>query len=79
MFAGSFLLSSVMNFFLAMYLLDGANDKESYNLGVSKVMGIGYLVIGIPLMIIMVACLFYLMKTISRLTGLTREEFMVPR
>ena len=79
LFASSFLLSSVMNFFLAMHLLDGANDKESYNIGVSKVMGIGYLVIGIPLMVIMIGCLFYLIRTISRLTGLTREEFMMPR
>ena len=79
MFASSFLLSSVLNFILAMYLLKDANDKESYNLAVGKVMGYGYLVIGIPLMMIMIACLLYLMKTISRITGLTREEFMMPK
>ncbi len=79
MFAGSFLLSSVLNFFLAMFLLDGAKDKESYNLAVGKVMGYGYLVIGIPLMAIMIGCFIYLMKRISSLTGLTKEEYMVPR
>ena len=79
MFASSFLLSSVLNFILAMYLLKDANDKESYNLAVGKVMGYGYLVIGIPLMMIMIACLLYLMKPISRITGLTREEFMMPK
>tara|TARA_B100002019_G_scaffold179651_1_gene155153 strand:- start:360 stop:1091 length:732 start_codon:yes stop_codon:yes gene_type:complete len=79
MFASSFLLSSLLNFILAMYLLKDANDKESYNLAVGKVMGYGYLVIGIPLMIIMVGCLIYLMKTISRITGLTKEEFMMPK
>ena len=79
MFASSFLLSSLLNFILAMYLLKDANDKESYNLAVGKVMGYGYLVIGIPLMIIMVGCLIYLMKTISRITGLTKEEFMIPK
>ena len=79
MFASSFLLSSFLNFILAMYLLKDANDKESYNLAVGKVMGYGYLVIGIPLMIIMVGCLIYLMKTISRITGLTKEEFMMPK
>ena len=79
MFASSFLLSSILNFILAMYLLKDANDKESYNLAVGKVMGYGYLVIGIPLMIIMVGCLIYLMKTISRITGLTKEEFMMPK
>ena len=79
MFASSFLLSSLLNFILAMYLLKDANDKESYNLAVGKVMGYGYLVIGIPLMIIMVGCLIYLMRTISRITGLTKEEFMMPK
>ena len=79
MFASSFLLSSLLNFILAMYLLKDANDKESYNLAVGKVMGYGYLVIGIPLMIIMVGCLIYLMKTISRITGFTKEEFMMPK
>lgn len=79
MFASSFLLSSLLNFILAMYLLKDANNKESYNLAVGKVMGYGYLVIGIPLMIIMVGCLIYLMKTISRITGLTKEEFMMPK
>ncbi|MFL2478219.1 MAG: VC0807 family protein [Verrucomicrobiales bacterium] len=79
MFAGSFLLSSFMNFFLAMFLLDGAKDKESYNLAVGKVMGYGYLVIGIPLMLIMIGCFLYLMKRIGNLTGLTKEEFMIPK
>ena len=79
MFAGSFLLSSFMNFFLAMFLLNGAKDKESYNLAVGKVMGYGYLVIGIPLMAIMIGCLLYLMKRIGSLTDLTKEEFMIPR
>jgi len=79
MFAGSFLLSSFMNFFLAMFLLDGAKDKESYNLAVGKVMGYGYLVIGIPLMAIMIGCFLYLMKRIGSLTGLTKEEYMIPR
>ncbi len=79
MFAGSFLLSSFMNFFLAMFLLNGAKDKESYNLAVGKVMGYGYLVIGIPLMAIMIGCFLYLMKRIGSLTDLTKEEFMIPR
>lgn len=79
MFAGSFLLSSFLNFFLAMFLLDGAKDKESYNLAVGKVMGYGYLVIGIPLMAIMIGCFIYLMKRIASLTGLTKEEYMIPR
>ena len=79
MFAGSFLLSSFMNFFLAMFLLNGAKDKESYNLAVGKVMGYGYLVIGIPLMAIMIGCFLYLKKRIGSLTDLTKEEFMIPR
>ena len=79
MFAGSFLLSSFLNFFLAMFLLDGAKDKESYNLAVGKVMGYGYLVIGIPLMAIMIGCFIYLMKRLASLTGLTKEEYMIPR
>ena len=78
-FSGSFFLSSFMNFFLAMFLLEGAKDKESYNLAVGKVMGYGYLVIGIPLMAIMIGCFIYLMKKIGSLTGLTKEEYMVPR
>ena len=79
MLAGSLLLSAAMNFFLAIYLLSGKADPVSYNAAVGKLTWVGFLVIGIPLMIIMMSGLFFLIRKISDVTGLPKEEVFLPR
>jgi hypothetical protein len=79
MLAGSLLLSAALNFFLAIYLLSGKADPVSYNAAVGKLTWVGFLVIGIPLMVIIMSGLFYLIRKISEVTGLSKEEVFLPR
>jgi hypothetical protein len=79
MLAGSLLLSAVLNFFLAIYLLSGKADPVSYNAAVGKLTWVGFLVIGIPLMVIIMSGLFYLIRKICAVTGLAKDEVFLPR
>ncbi len=79
MLAGSLLLSAVLNFVLAIYFLSGKSDPVSYNAAVGKLTWVGFLVIGIPLMIIIMSGLFYLIRKICAVTGLAKDEVFLPR
>ncbi|MBK1835643.1 VC0807 family protein [Roseibacillus ishigakijimensis] len=85
-FAGSFLLSTVLNFFLAQYFLSpekidyaAPNARELYNKAVGSITWVGFLVIGLPIMAFLVGCLFYLLRGLGRLTGLDRDDLLLPR
>lgn len=84
LFATSFFISTLMNFGLALYFLGGldhsaANARESYNEQVAKLTGMGFLVIGVPIMIFMLTTIYRLMKDLRELTGLTNEQLTHPR
>ena len=79
MIAGSLLLSAVLNFVLSIYLLSGITKPVDFNAAVGKLTWVGFLVIGIPLMVIMMSGLFYLIRKISAVTGLPKEEVFLPR
>lgn len=79
MLAGSLVVSAVLNFILALLFLNGKATRVDYNAGVAKLTWVGYLVIGIPLMIIMMTGLFMLIKRIRKITGLGKDEVFLPR
>lgn len=84
LFAASFFLSTVLNFFLAMYFLGGidihaANAQEIYNEQVGKLTGWGFAVIGIPILIFLMATLWRLLAGLRKLTGLDNEQLLLPR
>jgi len=84
LFAASFLLSTVLNFFLAVYFLGGidhtaANARELYNTQVAKLTGWGFAVIGVPILIFLFFTLRRLMKGLSGITGLKDDELLLPR
>lgn len=84
LFAASFFLSTLMNFGLALYFLGGldhnaANARELYNEQVAKLTGMGFLVIGVPIMVFLFFTLRRLLKDLGELTGFTEEELMHPR
>lgn len=79
MLAGSLLLSAGLNFFLALYFLSGKADRESYNAAVGQLTWVGFLAVGIPLMVIIMYGLSYLIKSIREVTGLERDELFRPR
>ncbi len=78
--AGSFLLSTVLNFILWMYLLRGKlGGSTEYMEAIGKGTWVGFLVIGLPAMAILLFTFLKLMGDLSRITGLNKEELMLPR
>ena len=84
LFFGSFLISSVMNLGLAFYFLGdldplSANWKQLYNSDVAKITGWGFVVIGVPLIVVSGFILWYLVTGLKRLTGLDTDMIMQAR
>jgi hypothetical protein len=84
LFAASFFLSTVMNFFLALHFLGeldhtAADAREIYNEQVAKLTGWGFAVIGVPILVFLMFTLFRLFKGLKRITGLSDDELMLPR
>ncbi len=84
LFSASFLLSTVLNFVLALYFLGGidhaaSNAREIYNSQVAKLTGWGFAVIGLPILVFLFFTLRRLMKGLGEITGLKDEELLLPR
>jgi hypothetical protein len=78
--AGSFALSALLNYGLALYFLTGREPgSEDYTAGIGKVTGWGFLVIGVPMMACLIWAFLRLIKGLQRLTGLSQDEIMLPR
>lgn len=83
-FFGSFCLSAVMNLGLAYYFLHDldphASDwRELYNQDVGRITGWGFLVIGVPLLVIGGFILARMIKGLKNLTGLETETILQAR
>lgn len=83
-FSASFLISTVLNFFLSMYFLGGvdttaANAREAYNDAVGRQTFWGFFVIGLPVLVMLMATIHGMLGRLSMLTGLDRDALMVPR
>jgi hypothetical protein len=70
MLAGSFFVSSVLNFVLAKILVKSPAGTVEFNAELGRMTALSYPVIVVPSMLIMVATLFYLFRSIRRLTQL---------
>ncbi|MGE9267139.1 MAG: VC0807 family protein [Verrucomicrobiales bacterium] len=84
LFFGSFCLSALMNLGLAYYFLadldpHAENWKELYNQDVARITGWGFLVIGVPLLVVGGFILWRLIKGLEQLTGLSRDEVLMAR
>lgn len=76
MLAGSFLLSSILNYILARVILVSQPGTEAFNAELGKMTALSFPVIAVPAMIIMMFALFYLFRNIKRLTNLELEEII---
>lgn len=74
--AGSFFLSSILNYILAKVLLVSAPGTEAFNAELGKMTALSFPVIALPVMCVMVGAMFYLFRNIHRLTHLTLEEIV---
>lgn len=72
--AGSFFLSSILNYVLAKMILVSQPGTAEFNAELGKMTALSYPVIALPMMIIMMGTLFYVFRSIRQLTQLTLEE-----
>lgn len=75
--AGSFFLSSFLNYVLAKWIIVSPAGTAAFNEELGKMTALSFPVISIPATIVLVSALFYLFNSIKKLTGLTLEEVMV--
>lgn len=74
---GTFLFSAAANFVLALYLLgEKAPGSEEYTKAIGRLNWAGFLVIGIPLMGVTLLLLLWLLRTLTSITGLERDDLM---
>lgn len=75
--AGSFFLSSLLNYVLAKMILVSAPGTEAYNAELGKMTALSFPVITIPAMLVLFGALYYLFRSIRRLTQLSLEQIFV--
>lgn len=75
--AGSFFLSSVLNYALAKYLLVSQPGTEAFNAELGKMTALSFPVIAVPATLVMMGALFYLFSRIKSLTQLELEDIMI--
>lgn len=84
LFATSFFLSSLMNLCLAQWFFRGFDSHaidalEKFNEIMGRIMGWGFAVIGVPILIFLFFTLRRLLKGLEQLTGFKDDELMLPR
>lgn len=79
MVAGSFFLSSVLNYLLAILIVTSQPGTVEYNEQLGKMTALSFPVIALPAMVVMMAAMFYLFRGITRLTGLDLEHIVKHR
>ena len=74
--AGSFLLSSILNYLLAVIILTAEPGTVAWNEQLGKMTALSFPVIALPATLVLVADMFYLFKGITRLTGMSMEDML---
>lgn len=74
MLGGSFFFSSVMNYFLAIWIVVSPAGTPAFNEELGQMTLLSYPFIALPSTLIMAAVLYYLTRTIKELAGLKLSE-----
>ncbi|WP_066965418.1 VC0807 family protein [Microbulbifer sp. Q7] len=77
MIAGSFFLSSTLNYILAEVLLKSPPGTAAFNEELGKMTALSFPVIALPATIILMLVLVFLFRRIGKLTGLKLEDILV--
>jgi len=72
----SFVVSSILNYLLAIIILVSEPGTEAFNAELGKMNALSFPVIAVPATIVMMFALFYLFKQIKQLTQLELEEIL---
>ncbi|MDG1694527.1 MAG: MFS transporter [Porticoccaceae bacterium] len=74
--AGSFFLSSLLNYLLAVIILTAEPGTVAFNEQLGKMTALSFPVIALPAMGVMMGNVFYLFRGIKKLTGLELENIV---
>lgn len=76
--AASFLLSTILNFSLAKILIKSPTGTEEFAQELGRMTGLSYIVIALPSCLVMFAAMYYLSRSLKRITKLPFEELLAP-
>lgn len=76
MLAGTFVLSAVLNFILARIVVTADGGTQQYTEQLGRMTALSFPVITVPVFIALTASIFYIMSTLSKLTGLEMDEVL---
>ena len=79
LFSGTFVFSSIMNYILAKWIVVSPSGSSAFNEELGRLTFLSYPMIAIPSMIMMIGIMYYLWRTVTRLTGLTLEDVLVTK
>ncbi len=74
--AGTFVFSAIMNYVLAKMIVTSDTGTVAFNEELGKLTFLSYPMIAIPSMIMLLGIMWYVVRTIKRLTGLNLEEIL---
>lgn len=74
MVAASFLVSTILNFSLAKYLIHSPSGTPEFAEEMARMTALSYPVIALPSTLVLVFALFYVYNRLSKLTGLEFEQ-----
>ncbi len=76
MFAGSMLLSAILNYILADMILTADTGTVEFNEQLGKMQALSFPVIALPVTVVMMFAMFYLFRGVTQLTGLQLEDII---
>lgn len=74
--SATFLFSATLNYFLARYIVTSPAGTEAFNEELGQLTLVSYPVIALPSMVFLVAIMFWLVRSVRTLTGLSLEQVM---
>jgi uncharacterized membrane protein len=74
--AGAFFLSAALNFILATIVVTADGGTQEYTEQMGRMTALSFPVITIPVFIVLTITIFYIMNTVSKLTGLEAEQVL---
>lgn len=74
--AGAFFLSAGLNFVLATIVVTADGGTQQYTEQMGRMTALSFPVITVPVFIVLMVTIFYIMNTVSKLTGLEPENVL---
>ena len=74
--SATFVFSATMNYLLAKWIVVSPAGTAKFNEQLGEMTMLSYPVIAIPSMLMLIAIMFYVIKSLTKLTGLTLEQIL---